>query len=116
MEVEVKLRLKTAEDHAKACDLFAASEAHKAKYFQENFFFDGSNGELSSKRVVLRVRFYNMDEKCVITVKGKAVLENGIGKASEVEEAIDPMLGRSFVEDPHLMLTSDLALLRDTLG
>lgn len=36
---------------------------------QENFFFDGAGQELSSRRVVLRVRFYNQDQKAVITVK-----------------------------------------------
>ncbi|QDZ18654.1 CYTH domain-containing protein [Chloropicon primus] len=116
MEVEVKLRLKSGDDHRKACEHFGSRDEHKAKYFQENLFFDGLEQELSSKRVVLRIRFYNMNEKCVVTVKGKAVLENGIGKASEVEEAIDPILGRSFVENPELMLESDLSVLRDTLG
>ena len=36
----------------------------------------------------------------MVTVKGKAVLKNGIGKASEVEEAVDPALGRSRREPP----------------
>ena len=36
---------------------------------QENFFFDGAQKELSSQRVVLRVRFYNVDHKALITVK-----------------------------------------------
>jgi len=114
MEVEVKLRLRTEEDHRKTCEVFGAS--HVAKYFQENCFFDGANAELSSKRVVLRIRFYNMNEKCVITVKGKAVLENGIGKASEIEEAVDPILGRSFVDNPDLMISSDIGVLRETFG
>ena len=116
MEVEVKLRLKGGDDHHKACDLFGAGGSHKAKYYQENQFFDGSEQELSSQRVVLRVRFYNVAEKCVVTVKGKAVLKNGIGKASEVEEAVDPALGRSFVENPQLMLESDVGVLKDTFG
>jgi hypothetical protein len=42
---------------------------HKAHYEQENYFFDGAEKELSSKRAVLRVRFYNKDEKAVITLK-----------------------------------------------
>lgn len=36
---------------------------------QENFFFDGDKQELESQRAVLRLRFYNVDEKAVITVK-----------------------------------------------
>ena len=84
MEIEVKLRLKSSEDHRKVCDRFGV-EGHKAKYFQENYFFDGNQKELGSQRVVLRIRFYNMNEKCVITVKGKAILKNGVGKVRERE-------------------------------
>lgn len=40
---------------------------------QENYFFDGAGQELSSKRVVLRVRFYDVDRKAVLTVKVGAV-------------------------------------------
>lgn len=36
---------------------------------QENYFFDGSQQELESKRCVLRLRFYNGEEKVVITCK-----------------------------------------------
>ena len=120
MEVEVKLRLRSQDDHAKACKYFCSRKQDAVgqearKYFQENCFFDGTEKELSSKRVVLRVRFYNMNEKCVVTVKGKAVLKNGVGKASEVEEEIDPILGRTFVENPQLMLESEVGVLRDTV-
>lgn len=41
----------------------------KATYAQENFFFDGPNKELSSERAVLRLRFYNTDEKATLTLK-----------------------------------------------
>ena len=34
--------------------------------------------------MVLRLRFYNGEEKCVVTVKGKTLLVDGIGKSSEV--------------------------------
>lgn len=72
MEIEVKLRLKSSDDHQQAGKLFGGengSKNHLAKYFQENFFFDGCEQELSSKLVVLRIRFYNVDEKAVITLK-----------------------------------------------
>lgn len=35
---------------------------------QENYFFDGVNDELK-KQQTLRVRFYNTDQKAVITIK-----------------------------------------------
>jgi uncharacterized protein YjbK len=41
---------------------------------QENFFFDGPNRELNSRRVVLRVRFYDTDNKAVLTLKVCLVL------------------------------------------
>lgn len=63
----MKLRLADAAAHA---TLAAALEpTRRATHQQENYFFDGAAQELSSKRVVLRVRFYNQDAKAVITVK-----------------------------------------------
>ena len=41
----------------------------RARPPQENYFFDGAGQELSSKRVVLRVRFYGGDKKAVLTLK-----------------------------------------------
>lgn len=38
-------------------------------HLQENFFFDGPGRELNSKRVVLRLRFYDSDKKAVLTLK-----------------------------------------------
>jgi adenylate cyclase class IV len=43
----------------------------KRVWEQENFFFDGKQGELSSQRHVLRVRIYNGTEKAIITIKGQ---------------------------------------------
>lgn len=40
---------------------------------QENSFFDGPNSELNSKRVVVRVRLYNKDQKATLTVKVRFV-------------------------------------------
>lgn len=36
---------------------------------QENYFFDGTQGELNSQRAVLRCRFYGVDKKAVLTLK-----------------------------------------------
>jgi uncharacterized protein YjbK len=40
-----------------------------AAALQENFFFDGPGRELNSRRVVLRLRFYDTDKKAVLTLK-----------------------------------------------
>lgn len=110
MEVEVKLRLPSAEAHARVAELLAAN--HAVTHQQENVFFDGAKGELSSKRVNLRLRFYNGDGKCVVTVKGKTVMADGIGRSTEEEEEIDPSFGRSCVEDPSNLLTASSPLLQ----
>lgn len=102
MEVEVKLRLADANAHAKLAE--ALRPGYRTTHQQENFFFDGAGQELSSRRVVLRVRFYNHDKKAVITVKGKQVLQDGIGRAPEQEEEADPVLARSFLAEPAKLL------------
>ena len=40
-----------------------------ATHKQENYFFDGPAAELNSKCTVLRLRFYDVDKKAVITIK-----------------------------------------------
>lgn len=44
MEVEVKLRLPSADAHAKVAKLLEPN--HEVTHLQENVFFDGTNGEL----------------------------------------------------------------------
>lgn len=66
-QVEVKLRLNDKEAHDKLVDLLKADV--QKTWQQENFYFDGSAGELSSQRVMLRCRFYNNDEKAIVTLK-----------------------------------------------
>ena len=78
----MKLRLEDAAAHEKVAALLAAS--HEVTHLQENVFFDGANQELSSKRMVLRLRFYNGDDRCVVSLKGKAVIIDGISRGSEV--------------------------------
>jgi adenylate cyclase class IV len=84
MEVEIKLRLPDGPTHEKVASLLGPK--HEVTYLQENVFFDGAAQELSSKRTVLRLRFYNGDERCVATVKGKAVIIDGISRGTEVRE------------------------------
>ncbi len=66
-QVEIKLRLHSKEDHDAIATLLASQ--HKATYAQENYFFDGSQAEFSSRRTIVRVRLYNTDEKATLTVK-----------------------------------------------
>ncbi|XP_043721934.1 triphosphate tunnel metalloenzyme 3 isoform X2 [Telopea speciosissima] len=98
MEVEVKLRLPDSASHQKLSDLL--KPFHIITHLQENVFFDGAAAELSSKRAVLRIRFYNSDSRCVVSLKAKAVLVDGISRVEEDEEDIDPSIGRACVAEP----------------
>jgi adenylate cyclase class IV len=90
--VQVKLRLTGKPAHDSLVERLADSRQHV--YEQENFFFDGSNAELTSNRCVMRLRFFNTDEKAVITVKGKMTVTDGVGRAMEEEAAVDPKTAR----------------------
>jgi uncharacterized protein YjbK len=46
---------------------------------QENYFFDGPNKELNSRLVVLRLRFYDIDKKAVLTLKVGHVIPLAFG-------------------------------------
>lgn len=98
MEVEVKLRLPDAAAYRAAAS--ALSPFHRQTHHQENLFFDGAAGELSSRRAVLRLRFYGGDSRCVVSLKAKAVIVDGVSRVEEDEEDLDPMVGRACVEDP----------------
>lgn len=97
MEVEVKLRLpsKTSHDAVAA----ALAPAKIATHQQENFFLDGPQKELSSHHAVLRIRFYDVDKRALVTLKGKQKLVDGIGRGTEVEfDFPDAKAARKFVQ------------------
>jgi len=109
-EVEVKLRIPDSASFAALKK--ALLPCFQAMHEQENFFFDGANKELSSARVVLRVRLYDGDSKAVITCKGKQVLKDGVGRAPEEEEEVDPALARTFIDSPELLLEHESKLIQ----
>lgn len=84
LQVEVKIRLPDRAAHERVAQLL--SSGIKAVHEQENFFFDGANKELNSQRAVLRLRFYNVDKKAVITVK---VRESGVLLAKVASEGLE---------------------------
>lgn len=108
MEVEVKLQLGGAAAHA-ALAAALAQPQHQAELLatheQENFFFDGAGGELAAARAVLRLRLYGGDKKAMLTLKGKMVLQDGIGRTPEQEEQLrDAAAARHYVDDPSALL------------
>ena len=99
MEVEVKLRLRDKEAHD-AVAAALSSENQIATHQQENFFLDGPHKELSSKLAVLRIRFYDVDKRALVTLKGKQKLVDGVGRGTEVEfDFPDAKAARKFVVD-----------------
>ncbi|XP_062089921.1 triphosphate tunnel metalloenzyme 3-like [Humulus lupulus] len=105
MEVEVKLRLPDSEAHQKLSDIL--SPCHANTFFQENVFFDGANAKLSSNLAVHRFRFYDDNSRCVLSLKAKPVIYNGISRAEEHEEPFDPTIGRACVAEPWRLLAVD---------
>ncbi|KAM7471661.1 hypothetical protein LguiA_009844 [Lonicera macranthoides] len=105
MEVEVKLRLPDSASHQKLSDLL--SPFHSKTHFQENLFFDGPNSELTSNLAVLRLRFYDLDTRAVVSLKAKPVISAGISRIEEEEEPIDPAVGRACAAEPWRLLSMD---------
>ncbi|KAJ4851658.1 hypothetical protein Tsubulata_014481 [Turnera subulata] len=98
MEVEVKLRLPDSTSHQKLSSLL--SPYHTKTLLQENIFFDTKDSKLAGNRSALRLRFYNLDSRCVLSLKAKPIVTNGISRVEEQEEALDPQVGRLCVSNP----------------
>ena len=84
----------------------------KATHRQENYFFDGPSQELTSKHGVLRVRFYDIDRKALVTLKGRQQLEGGVGRGTEVEFCADPAEARRWLTSPAGLLAADSDVVR----
>lgn len=98
MEVEVKLRLPSSAAHERLSTIL--SPYHRRTHFQENLFFDGPNAELSSNLAALRLRFYDLESRCVLSLKSKPQISDGISRIEEQEEPLDPNVGRQCAADP----------------
>ncbi|KAK3011454.1 hypothetical protein RJ639_012752 [Escallonia herrerae] len=118
MEVEVKLRLPDAAAHQKVSDLL--SPYHVRTHVQENVFFDGAAAELTSSRAALRLRFYDLDSRAVLSLKAKPVIRNGVSRVEEDEEPIEPSVARACVAEPWRLLAMDASRMvkrvRDEFG
>lgn len=106
MEVEVKLRLPDSNAHQRLSSIL--SPFHLKTHIQENIFFDGPNSELATNLAALRLRFYDLDSQCVLSLKAKPVMTDGISRIEEEEEPLDPAIGRACVAEPwRLLLMAD---------
>ncbi|KAJ8559929.1 hypothetical protein K7X08_003987 [Anisodus acutangulus] len=104
MEVEVKLRLPDSSAHQKVLSLL--SPYHTKTHHQRNAFFDGACGELRTRRAVLRLRFYeNLENvKCMVCLKGKATIIDGVSRVEEDEEELDSKIGYECVANPSKLM------------
>ncbi|XP_021912424.1 triphosphate tunel metalloenzyme 3-like isoform X2 [Carica papaya] len=112
MEVEVKLRLPDAAAHRRLTTLL--SSFHIKTLHQRNFFFDTSQSDLSSRRAVLRLRFLENDavSRCIVSLKSKPTLVNGISRVEENEEDLDFSVARECVDDPSKLLSIESRVLK----
>lgn len=98
VEVEVKLRLPDASSHQRLSD--ALARRHIRTHLQENVFFDGAKGELSSRLAILRLRFYDGDSRCVVSFKARAQISGGVSRVEEDEEDVEPAAARACIVEP----------------
>lgn len=102
MEIEVKLRLPNQETHKTLTSLL--NPHHTKTHNQHNHFFDTISGHLSTHRAVLRLRVYTnpppSKPKCILSLKAKPVLVNGVSRVEEDEEEIDPDEAQRVLADP----------------
>lgn len=103
MEVEIKLKLPDSATHQKVSDIL--SPFHLETLTQENIFFDSPDDELAKNLAALRLRFYNLDSHCVLSLKAKPVITGGISRVEEEEEPLDPVVARGFVPEPSGILS-----------
>ncbi|KAJ6804073.1 triphosphate tunel metalloenzyme 3 [Iris pallida] len=107
MEVEIKLRLPSADAHQLLADSLPRS-SHLATHLQENLFLDTPSGRLALSRSALRLRFYGpADARCVLSLKSRPTLSSGVSRVLELEEDLDPSLGRAVVASPTTVLSLD---------
>ncbi|KAI9161395.1 hypothetical protein LWI28_016947 [Acer negundo] len=117
MEVEVKLRLKDSKAHQNVSSLL--SPFHKQTLFQDNIFFDDNLSKLSSNLAVLRLRFYNLNSHCVLSLKAKPQISDGISRVEELEEPISVSVASNCVAQPSLLSKIDskiMKLIKDRYG
>ncbi|KAD4983187.1 hypothetical protein R6Q59_002859 [Mikania micrantha] len=99
MEVEVKLRLPDSAAHQKLSDVL--SPYHTKTHLQQNLFFDTPSLSLATNHLAaLRLRFYDLDSRSILSLKSKPQISAGISRIEEVEEPLDPSIARACAAEP----------------
>lgn len=106
----MKLRLPDEPNYTRLNSLLHSF--HCKTLHQQNLFFDSHAATLSSQWAVLRMRFFDNDSRCVLSLKAKPVLINGVSRVEEDEEEIDPLIGRECVADPSKLSSIESRILK----
>ncbi|KAK9029648.1 hypothetical protein V6N11_026756 [Hibiscus sabdariffa] len=83
---------------------------------QENLFFDTPRNTLSSQLSVLRLRLLNKDARCIVSLKSKPTLVDGVSRVEEDEEELDPCVARACVKDPMRLAKNESRILKRVKG
>ncbi|KAL0317050.1 UNVERIFIED_CONTAM: Triphosphate tunnel metalloenzyme 3 [Sesamum angustifolium] len=104
MEVEVKFRLPNKSSHQKL--LSVLSPFYITTRYQHNEFLDGSAYELSSQQAVLLLRLYEQTSilECIVCLKAKPVLANGVSCIEMEYEDLDPAIFKACLDDPQRLM------------
>ncbi|XVF34536.1 hypothetical protein REPUB_Repub18cG0067400 [Reevesia pubescens] len=98
MEVEVKLCLQDTATHHQLTTILSPFQSKTLH--QQNVFFNTPTNTFSSQLSVLRLHFLNNDTRCIVSLKSKPTLVDGVSRIEENEEELDPCVARACVEDP----------------
>ncbi|KAL0321837.1 UNVERIFIED_CONTAM: Triphosphate tunnel metalloenzyme 3 [Sesamum calycinum] len=109
MAVELKFRLPNKSSHQKLL-----SQSHITTLYQRNEFVDGSAYELTSQRAVLLLRLYEEARKlhCVVCLKAKPVLADGVSRIEMENEERDTAIFKAYLDDPQKLMRVDSRVLR----
>ena len=100
MEIEVKIRL-SKEEYGRAMSLFHEKAVFLSTKSQTNYFFDSPSKILKETRTVFRIRKSETDDNTSFTstVKGKALLMDGISRVEEQEDKIPNEIATEIIEN-----------------
>lgn len=115
-EVELKLGLPSAAEHARLLEALEAAGGFVRAVRQENLFLDGTRGEVSAVGITLRVRIEQGDgpSRAMLTLKAGHTRRGEVMDRAEWEcpLPLDPAAVRA---DPSRLLTLDLDPVRELL-
>eukprot|EP00659_Diplonema_papillatum_P021718 gene21718-33413_t len=109
MEIEAKIVLNSKEDFDKAVSLLGGSTNQDS--ILENYFFDGSKGELSGNGIMLRLRIKD-NTSAELNIKSHTEVEQGAACRFARTEQVSVDIARQALSDPSKILPAVAELQR----